>query len=119
MNSKRTPFPSESEDSRYRHAVARGRQRERKDGPEHITRNFYTICRNHTWIGDGIFYEKRNEPEAAEAASGICVRSDDRSVCMVLLIPAIEMAEDAGGIAWIPAAAGFLLGWDFCSFLIQ
>ena len=30
-----------------------------------------------------------------------------------LLIPAIEMAEDAGGIAWIPAAAGFLLGMGF------
>lgn len=27
-----------------------------------------------------------------------------------LLIPAIEMAEEGGQIAWIPAAAGFLLG---------
>lgn len=30
-----------------------------------------------------------------------------------LLIPAIEMAETDGGIAWIPAAVGFLLGMLF------
>lgn len=30
-----------------------------------------------------------------------------------LLIPAIEMAEEGGQIAWIPASAGFLLGIGF------
>lgn len=30
-----------------------------------------------------------------------------------LLIPAIDMAEAAGGIAWLPAVAGFLLGMGF------
>ena len=30
-----------------------------------------------------------------------------------LLIPAINMAEEAGGIAWIPALVGFLLGMGF------
>ena len=30
-----------------------------------------------------------------------------------LLIPSIEMTEQAGGIAWIPACAGFLLGMIF------
>ena len=30
-----------------------------------------------------------------------------------LLIPAIEMSEEAGGIAWLPAVAGFLLGMGF------
>lgn len=30
-----------------------------------------------------------------------------------LLIPAIDMAKEKGGIAWIPAAVGFLLGMGF------
>lgn len=30
-----------------------------------------------------------------------------------LLIPAIEMAEEQGGIGWVPAAGGFLLGGAF------
>ena len=42
-------------------------------------------------------------------ASGVMIAAPVWS----LLIPAIEMAEDAGGIAWIPAAAGFLLGMGF------
>ena len=42
-------------------------------------------------------------------ASGVMIAASVWS----LLIPAIEMAEEAGGIAWIPAAAGFLLGMGF------
>ena len=42
-------------------------------------------------------------------ASGVMIAASVWS----LLIPAIEMSEDAGGIAWIPAAAGFLLGMGF------
>ena len=34
-----------------------------------------------------------------------------------LLIPSIEMAEESGGIAWLPATAGFLLGVFFLLFL--
>ena len=30
-----------------------------------------------------------------------------------LLIPALDMSEESGGIAWFPAAAGFLLGVGF------
>lgn len=30
-----------------------------------------------------------------------------------LLVPAIEMSEEQGGIEWLPAAAGFLLGMGF------
>ena len=30
-----------------------------------------------------------------------------------LLIPALDMSEESGGIAWFPAAAGFLLGMGF------
>ena len=39
-------------------------------------------------------------------ASGVMIAASVWS----LLIPAIEMAEEGGQIAWIPAAAGFLLG---------
>ena len=42
-------------------------------------------------------------------ASGVMIAASVWS----LLIPAIEMAEDAGGIAWIPAVVGFLLGMGF------
>ena len=30
-----------------------------------------------------------------------------------LLLPAIDMTEEQGGIVWLPAAAGFLLGIGF------
>lgn len=42
-------------------------------------------------------------------ASGVMVAASVWS----LLIPAIEMAEEAGGLAWIPAVIGFLLGMGF------
>lgn len=42
-------------------------------------------------------------------ASGVMIAASYWS----LLAPAIEMAENSGGIAWIPAAVGFLLGAGF------
>ena len=42
-------------------------------------------------------------------ASGVMVAASVWS----LLIPAIEMSEQAGGLAWIPAVIGFLLGMGF------
>ena len=42
-------------------------------------------------------------------ASGVMIAASVWS----LLIPAIDMAEQEGGIAWIPAAGGFLLGMGF------
>ena len=42
-------------------------------------------------------------------ASGVMIAASVWS----LLIPAIEMAEEQGEIAWIPAAVGFLLGMTF------
>ena len=42
-------------------------------------------------------------------ASGVMIAASVWS----LLIPAIDMAEQKGGTAWIPAAAGFLLGMGF------
>ena len=42
-------------------------------------------------------------------ASGVMIAASVWS----LLIPAIDMSEESGGIAWFPAAAGFLLGMGF------
>lgn len=42
-------------------------------------------------------------------ASGVMIAASVWS----LLIPAIEMSEDKGGIAWMPATTGFLLGMGF------
>lgn len=42
-------------------------------------------------------------------ASGVMIAASVWS----LLIPSIDMAEQEGGIAWVPAAAGFLLGMGF------
>ncbi len=42
-------------------------------------------------------------------ASGVMIAASVWS----LLIPAIEMEESRGGIAWLPAVAGFLLGMGF------
>lgn len=42
-------------------------------------------------------------------ASGVMIAASVWS----LLLPAIDMSEQQGGIAWIPAAAGFLLGMGF------
>ncbi|MDO5111672.1 MAG: ZIP family metal transporter [Clostridia bacterium] len=42
-------------------------------------------------------------------ASGVMIAASVWS----LLIPAIDMAEAAGGVAWLPAVAGFLLGMGF------
>lgn len=42
-------------------------------------------------------------------ASGVMIAASVWS----LLIPAIEMTEEAGGVAWLPAVAGFLAGMGF------
>ena len=46
-------------------------------------------------------------------ASGVMIAASVWS----LLIPAIGMEESRGGIAWIPAVAGFLIGIAFLLFL--
>lgn len=46
-------------------------------------------------------------------ASGVMIAASIWS----LLIPAIEMSEEKGGIAWLPATTGFLLGMGFLLFL--
>ena len=61
-----------------------------------------------------VFFMKKQMNERLQKlllgfASGVMIAASVWS----LLIPAIDMAEQKGGTAWIPAAAGFLLGMGF------
>ena len=61
-----------------------------------------------------VFFMKKEMNERLQKlllgfASGVMIAASVWS----LLIPAIEMAEQEGTTAWIPAAAGFLLGMGF------
>lgn len=61
-----------------------------------------------------VFFMKRNmTPPVQKAllgfASGVMIAASVWS----LLIPAIEMAEASGGVAWLPAVSGFLIGIGF------
>ena len=68
-----------------------------------------------TVLGAGtVFFLKKNMGLRLQKlllgfASGVMVAASVWS----LLIPAIEMSEAAGGVAWIPAVVGFLLGMGF------
>lgn len=68
-----------------------------------------------TVLGSGMVFFMRNKMNNKVQklllgfASGVMIAASVWS----LLIPAIEMAEEQGGIAWIPAAVGFLLGMTF------
>ena len=59
------------------------------------------------------FFRREIKPKVQKAmlgfASGVMIAASVWS----LLIPAIEMAEEAGTVAWIPAVVGFLLGVGF------
>ena len=68
-----------------------------------------------TMLGAGMvfFVKKEIKPSIKKSllgfASGVMIAASIWS----LLIPAIGMAEEQGKIAWLPAAAGFLLGMGF------
>lgn len=59
------------------------------------------------------FMKKEMNPRLQKAllgfASGVMIAASVWS----LLIPALDMSEEQGGIAWLPAAVGFLLGIGF------
>ena len=111
MNNKRSPFPVKAVCS---HAYCfEGASEGEKRWIKTYIRDPDTICRNCPGGGNGIFYEKGDEPETSEASSGFASGVMIAASVWSLLIPAIDMSEEAGGIAWIPAAAGFLLGMGF------
>ena len=61
-----------------------------------------------------VFFIKRDMPELLQKAllgfaSGVMMAASVWS----LLLPAIEQAEESGGIGWLPAAVGFLAGIGF------
>jgi ZIP family zinc transporter len=68
-----------------------------------------------TTLGSGMVFmlKEKIDPKVEKAllgfASGVMIAASVWS----LLIPAIDMTEQQGGVAWIPAAVGFLLGIAF------
>ena len=68
-----------------------------------------------TTLGAGmVFFLKKEMKEGLQKAllgfaSGVMIAASVWS----LLMPAIEMAEEAGHIPWVPAVCGFLLGIGF------
>ena len=68
-----------------------------------------------TTLGAGmVFFMKGSMNQKLEKmllgfAAGVMIAAS----VWLLLIPSIEMTEQAGGIAWIPACVGFLLGMIF------
>ena len=68
-----------------------------------------------TTLGAAMVFFLKNEmkPKVQKAllgfASGVMIAASVWS----LLIPAIEMTEEQGGVAWIPCAVGFLIGIGF------
>jgi len=68
-----------------------------------------------TLLGSGmVFFLKKEMKSSVKKillgfASGVMIAASVWS----LLIPSLEMAEEQGGISWIPAAVGFLLGMLF------
>ena len=72
-----------------------------------------------TTIGAAMVFMLRNEmkPQIQKLligfASGVMIAASVWS----LLMPAIEMEEERGGIAWMPAVVGFLVGIVFLLFL--
>ena len=72
-----------------------------------------------TVLGSGIVFFLKGEmrPNLQKAllgfASGVMIAASVWS----LLIPAIDMTEEQGGIAWLPAVVGFMIGIGFLLFL--
>lgn len=61
-----------------------------------------------------VFFFKKDIPHGMQRAflgfaAGVMIAASVWS----LLIPAMEMAQQAGGVAWLPAAGGFVLGAAF------
>jgi len=68
-----------------------------------------------TTVGSGMVYFLKGEMNAKlqKALLGFAAGVMIAASVWSLIIPSINMAEEAGGIAWIPATVGFLLGVGF------
>ena len=77
-----------------------------------IGTGFTFIC---TSIGaSSVFFIKKGaHPDLQKVFMGFAAGIMIAASIWSLLIPAIEMAEENGNTAWIPAAGGFLLGGCF------
>lgn len=77
-----------------------------------IGTGFTFLC---TSIGaSSVFFIKRSaHPDLQKVFMGFAAGIMIAASIWSLLIPAIDMAEESGKVAWIPAAGGFLLGAAF------
>lgn len=77
-----------------------------------IGTGFTFLC---TSIGaSSVFFIKRGaHPDLQKVFMGFAAGIMIAASIWSLLIPAIDMAEESGKVAWIPAAGGFLLGAAF------
>lgn len=68
-----------------------------------------------TALGSAMVFFLRNElnPFLQRALSGFAAGVMIAASVWSLLIPAIEMTENDGGVSWIPASVGFLIGIGF------
>ena len=66
-----------------------------------------------------VFLFKRMNGTLLDAMLGFAAGVMIAASVWSLLIPAIDRAEEAGGIGWIPAAGGFLLGILFLLLMDQ
>jgi ZIP family zinc transporter len=67
-----------------------------------------------TSLGAGIvFFTKSVSQKVLDSMLGFAAGVMIAASVWSLIIPAIEMTEAMGGIGWIPAAAGFLIGGLF------
>ena len=61
----------------------------------------------------GIFHKKELSMKLEKILLGFAAGVMIAASVWSLLIPSIEMAEDKGGIPWVPAAVGFISGIGF------
>ena len=66
--------------------------------------------RNSAWLGKRIVFGREVSLKDAESVTRLCCGSYGAASVLSLLIPAINEAEAAGIIPWLPALVGFLVG---------
>ena len=97
------------------HSIVRNNNRVRRNGRKHDS--FLGIddsaCRDDARLGMCIFSERQTQRAAAERAAGFASGVMVAASVWSLLIPSMDMAAGMGRLAFVPAAAGMLLGMAF------